>query len=197
MKFDEFPDDLFPAEQLGDPQGQIGGGHPFTETPGQSHPDDLRGQKIDRLTEHAGLSLDPADPPADDPQPIDHGGVGIGADQRIREKDASPFSFPTEHDLGQVFEIDLVDDADRWRNDLERIKGLLSPFQEFVALTVSLKLDLEIGQEGIGRAGRGPPARNGRSPGRPGPAARSGPDCDPGGPRPTASPRDRPAAELR
>ncbi len=36
-----------------------------------------------RLAEHGGLGLDAADAPAEHAQAVDHGGVRVGADERI------------------------------------------------------------------------------------------------------------------
>ena len=47
------------------------------------HADDFRRQKINRLAEHAGFRFDSADAPADDAEAVDHGGVRIGADERV------------------------------------------------------------------------------------------------------------------
>ena len=54
--------------------------------------------------------------------------------------------------LREVFEVDLVDDADAGRHDLEGLEGLHAPLQELVALAVAQELDLEVRGEGVGRA---------------------------------------------
>ena len=49
------------------------------------------------------------------------------------------------HDhLGQVFQVDLVDDAGGRRHDPEIVEGLLPPVQELVALAVALELQLGV-----------------------------------------------------
>ena len=44
----------------------------------------------DRLAEHRRLRLDPADAPAQDAEAVDHGGVAVGADQRVGIGDLPP-----------------------------------------------------------------------------------------------------------
>ena len=51
------------------------------------HAHDFRRQKINGLPEHASFRFDSAHAPADNAEAIDHGGVGIGADERVRIKD--------------------------------------------------------------------------------------------------------------
>ena len=52
------------------------------------HADDVRREEVNRLAEHAGLGLDAAHAPADDADAVDHRGVAVGADQRVRIIDA-------------------------------------------------------------------------------------------------------------
>ena len=57
---------------------------PAGSAAGQLEADDLRDQHGDRLAEHRRLRLDAADAPAEHAQAVDHGGVRVGADQRVR-----------------------------------------------------------------------------------------------------------------
>ena len=111
------------------------------------HADHVRRQDIDRLAQHAGLGLDSAYAPADHADAIDHGHVRIGADHRVGEINAILLL----HAACEVFQIDLVHDADSRRHDLHPVEGLHAPFQETVALSIALKLDLHIESERIGR----------------------------------------------
>ena len=54
-----------------------------------------------------------------------------------------------KHAFGQVFQIDLMDDADAGRHDLEGVEGLHAPFEKLITLAIALKLDLEVAPEGI------------------------------------------------
>ena len=89
--------------------------------------DHLRGKHVERLAEHDRLGLDAADAPAQHAQAVDHRRVAIGADERIGEGDGAGLVLAEEHDLGQVLEIHLVDDADRRRHDAEVAEGRSGP----------------------------------------------------------------------
>jgi hypothetical protein len=56
---------------------------PSTICAGQLEAHDLGDQHGDRLAQHRGLGLDPADAPAEHGRAVDHGGVAVGADQRV------------------------------------------------------------------------------------------------------------------
>ena len=68
-------DDAFEAKLLHHSQDQIRRRHPLLELTDQAHPHDLRREHVDRLTQHDGLGLDPADAPAEDSKAVHHGGV--------------------------------------------------------------------------------------------------------------------------
>ena len=57
---------------------------PSLQLAGQLEADHLGDQHGDRLAEHGGLGLDAADAPAEHGEAVDHGGVAVGADQRVR-----------------------------------------------------------------------------------------------------------------
>ena len=96
---------------------------PCEKLAGQIHADDIRGQEIYRLAEHSRFGLDPADAPADDTEAVDHRRMRIRADKRIREINA----IPLENSFRQIFEIDLMDDADSRRDDAKAVERLSSP----------------------------------------------------------------------
>ena len=68
---------------FGDGEDEVGGSGAFLELAGEAEADDLRHQHGDGLAEHGGLGLDAADAPAEDAETVDHGGVGVGADQGV------------------------------------------------------------------------------------------------------------------
>ena len=113
----------------------------------QLESDHRRQQHRDRLAQHAGFGFDAADAPAEHAEAIDHGGVGIGADQRVGIGFPSLCRLQAEHDGGQVFEIDLVHDAGVGRHHAEVLKGGLAPAQEDVALAVALEFEQRIDAE--------------------------------------------------
>jgi len=122
------------------------------QLPGQAHADDARHGHVDRLAEERGLRLDAADAPGEDTKPVDHRGVGVGADDRVREGDARSVELAVGDNGGEVFEVDLVDDARARRDDAQVAECGLRPAQELVALAVPLVLARDVEREGA----RGP-----------------------------------------
>ena len=119
---------------------------------GHAEADDLRDEHGDRLAEHGGLGLDAADAPAEHGEAVDHGGVGIGADQRVGIGDGAAVHLVGPHGLGEVFEVDLVADAGAGRHDAEIAEGGLAPAQEGIALAVALVFPVDVHLEGAGIA---------------------------------------------
>ena len=160
VEFDEFADDALLAQHLGDGQHEVGSRDAFLQLAGQLEADDFRQQHGQRLAEHAGLGLDAADAPAQNRQAVDHGGVRVGADQRIRIGDLNRGGLAARRlilllagpdGLRQVLEVDLVADAGARRHDAEVVERALAPLQEVVALGIALVLQLHILLEGAGR----------------------------------------------
>ena len=121
---------------------------PGRDLAGELEPDDLRDEHRDGLAEHRGLGLDAADAPAEHAQAVDHRGVAVGADQRVRVG----LAVARHDDAGEVLDVDLVHDAGARRDDLELVEGALSPAQELVALLVALVLEVDVALEGVGAA---------------------------------------------
>ena len=114
--------------------------------------DDLRQQHGDGLAEHAGFGFNTAHAPADDADAVDHGGVGVGADERVGVGDGL-FAFGLgEDNRGEVFEVDLVDDAGFRRHGAEVLEGGLAPLQELVTFTVAIVFEDGVQVERIGAA---------------------------------------------
>ena len=134
------------AQHLGDGQHQVGRGDALVQRAGEVDADDVGREEVDRLAEHAGLGLDAADAPADDADAVDHRRVRVGADERVRVVDA----VLRVDAAREVLEVDLVDDADAGRHDLERVERLHAPLQELVALAVALELELHVEVERVG-----------------------------------------------
>ena len=139
------------AQHFGDVQDQIGCGHALAQFPGQVHAHDFRRQKIDRLAEHSGFGFDSAHAPADYAKPVDHGRVRIGSDQRVGIINFAIVDLRVLHTLGEIFEIDLVNDPDARRNQLKRFECLLAPLQKLVALAVALEFHFQIQLQRFGR----------------------------------------------
>ncbi len=138
-------DDTALAQHLGDRQHEIGGGRALLEIPAEPEAEHLGNQHRHRLAEHRRLSLDPADAPAEDAEPVDHRRVRIGADQRVGIGQAT--LLVDEHHPRQVLQVDLVDDAGVRRHNREVVKCLLAPAQERVALLIALELQLGVAPE--------------------------------------------------
>ena len=90
--FDELAGDALPAQPVGDGQGKIGGEHAFLQRAGKPHADHLRHPQHHRHAEHDALGLQPADAPAQHADAVDHRSVAVGADQRVGDSGATPFS---------------------------------------------------------------------------------------------------------
>ena len=74
--------------------------------------------------------------------------MAVGPDQRVGVVHAVFLV----HAARQIFEIDLMHDADAGRHDLERVERLHAPFHELVALIVALELELHVQVECVLRA---------------------------------------------
>ena len=83
VELDELADDAVLAQGFGDGEDEVGGGGAFLELAGEAEADDLGDEHGDGLAEHGGLCLDAADAPAEDAEAVDHGGVGVGADEGV------------------------------------------------------------------------------------------------------------------
>ena len=100
------------------------------------------------LSQHGGFGFDASDAPTEHAQAVDHGGMGIGADQGVGIGKQFAFDLRCEDDACEVFEIDLVADAHAGRDGAEIAKRGLSPLEKCVAFAVALKFE-----EGVGIVG--------------------------------------------
>ena len=151
-ELDELVHHALLAQHLGDRQHQVGGRGAGGQGALQPEADHVRNQHGDGLAEHRGLGLDAADAPAEHAEAVDHGGVRIGADQRVGIGALPAVLVVGEHDARQVFHVDLVDDAGVRRHDLEVAERRLAPAQERIALAVAGELDRVVLLQRIGRA---------------------------------------------
>ena len=136
------------TEHLGQGEHEIGRGRPRGQGADRAHADDHRLRQRDRLSEHGRLGFDPADPPPEDAQAVDHRRVRVGPHHRVGEGD------PVAHrdDLPEVLQVDLMADPRARRDHPDVVERPLCPAQEAVALGVAPVLELDVGLVGV----RGP-----------------------------------------
>ena len=144
VELDELADHAVGPEHLGDGQDQVGGRHALLQGAGQLEAYDLGDEHVVGLAKGYGLGLDAPDAPAEDAEAVDHGGVAVGPDERVRHRHA----VLDDNALRQVLQVDLVDDPGGRRDDREVVEGLLAPLQELVALSVALELALGVELQG-------------------------------------------------
>lgn len=101
------------TKHVGDGQYHISGGDAFRNGTGQLETNDTRHQHGNRLAKHGRFGLNAANAPAKYAQTIDGGGVRVGTHAGIKiGKSLAAVFFNLGHDdLGEIFDIDLVDDA--------------------------------------------------------------------------------------
>ena len=83
-ELDELVDHALLAQHLRDGEHEVGRGDAFLQSARQLEADDFGDQHRLRLAEHGRFGFDAADAPAEHAEAVDHGGVAVGADQRVR-----------------------------------------------------------------------------------------------------------------
>ncbi len=152
VELDELAHDAVAAQPLDDGEHEIRRGRALGQFAGQLHADHRRHQQRQRLAQHGGLRLDPADAPADDAQAVDHRRVAVDADQRVGEGHGAVLVLRRLHHGREVFQVHLVDDAGARRDDAEILERRLAPAEEFVALLVAAVFDIDVLERGAGLA---------------------------------------------
>ena len=104
------------------------------------------------MAEHGGFRFDTAHAPAQYAEAVDHGGVGVGAHQRVGEGVGAAVFLLGPHGAAQVFEVDLVADARARRHHAEVVEGALAPAQEGITFAVTLHFDVDVLLKGVGVA---------------------------------------------
>ena len=146
----ELADDTLRAQHFGHCQDEVGCGRSSRKATRETHPDDDRSRLRECLAKEHGLGLDATDAEADNAKPVDHGRVGVGADECVGEGGQLAIEFTRLNQWGQVLEVDLVDDSGARWDGPEVVKGLLGPAQELIALAVSLVLAGDVCAVGLG-----------------------------------------------
>ncbi len=135
---------------LGDCEHNVGGGNERVEAPADLVAHHLGQHHRDWLSQHDRLGLDAPDAPADDAQPVDHGGVRVGADDAVRVEHVAV----GEADARQVLQVDLVHNAGAGRHDQHVLEGSRAPFEEEESLAVALELQRLVLGPGLLAAGK-------------------------------------------
>ena len=133
-----------------DGQHQVCGGDAFLELAAELETHHFRDQHRHRLAEHRRFGLNAAHAPAQHAEAIDHGGMGIGADQRVGEGVSATIFVLGPHGTAQIFEVYLVANPGAGRDHAEIIEGILPPAQKRIAFAVALHLDIDVLLEGAG-----------------------------------------------
>ena len=133
-----------------DREHQVCGGDAFLELAAELETHHFRDQHRHRLAEHCRFRFNPAHAPAQHTEAIDHGGVGVGADQRVGEGVGAAVFVLGPHGTAQIFEVYLVANPGAGRDHAEIIEGILPPAQKRIALAVALHLDIDVLLEGAG-----------------------------------------------
>ena len=149
VELNELADNTVLAEHVGDRQNDVGSGHAGGDFALELKADDARNEHGDGLAEHCCFCFDAAHAPAEHTEAVDHGGVGVGADEGVGVSAGHAADFAGHDDTCQVFDVDLVDDAHARGNDLEVVECGLAPAQELVALTVALVFDVHVALDGV------------------------------------------------
>ena len=144
-EFDELPDHTVAPQDLGDGKNQIGRGRAARKLAGQAEPDDGRHEHGDRLPEHRGLCLYPADTPSEHAETVHHRRMRVGADEGVGE---GPPVGCLENDPRQVLEVHLMAYPGPGRYHPDAVERLLCPLEQLVALHVPAVLDVDVGGEG-------------------------------------------------
>ena len=89
----------------------------------------------------------PPTPQPKTPSAVDHGGMRIRANQRIRERKRFAVRCRVKHDARKIFQVHLMANARIGRNDFEIVERRLSPAQESVAFDVALEFEFGVERE--------------------------------------------------
>ena len=141
---DELADTSVLPQLLSDSEDQIGGGGTRGELALQLEPNNLGEDHGDLLTAHDGLSLQTTNTPSTDTETVDHRGVRVGTDNRVRVQKTVLVKDGATEEL----QVDLMNNTGTRGDNEEIVKGLSTPLQEAETLVVPLHLNFLILLEG-------------------------------------------------
>jgi hypothetical protein len=149
VELDKLSDHTVATQHVGNREHDIGGGDAGRDVARQSETDHPRDQHRDGLTQHGRFRFDSTDTPTEDAETVDHRRVGVGSDTGVGESEGVSVDVAGVDNLGQVFNVHLVNDSRPGRNHLEVLEGHLTPAQKLVTLAVSLVFDFDVSLQGI------------------------------------------------
>ena len=159
---DKLSDHAVLAQHLGDSKNEIGGRGALVQASGKLHADDERDQHGYRLPEHGSLGFNAAHAPAQHAESVDHGGVRVGADERVGIGGALAAFFVHKNHARQVFKIHLMHDAGVRRHDGKIAEAGLPPAQKRVTFFIPLEFQQRVHIERAWRSRIRRPAPSGR-----------------------------------
>ncbi len=104
----------------------------------------FRNSHGDRLAQHGSLGFDTTHSPAKYGQTVDHGGMAVGADQRVGICAQLAFAVGRPDTTGQVLQIDLVTDTCPRRHHPEIVESLLPPAEKLITFPIALHFDAHV-----------------------------------------------------
>mmetsp|Transcript_47504 Transcript_47504/g.93684 ORF Transcript_47504/g.93684 Transcript_47504/m.93684 type:complete len:304 (-) Transcript_47504:651-1562(-) len=137
------------SEHCGAGEHQISCGGVLGKGAGELETDDFGKDHRNRLAEHNGLRLNPAHTPTDDSEAVNHGGMGVCANDRVGIQNALVI---LHHHTRKVFKVHLMHNTRSWRNDQHVVERSSTPLKECEALFVSVKFDLLVSLQSLWRS---------------------------------------------
>ena len=154
IELDELPDDALFAQHLRNSEHKVCRGRAFFGFAAEAKAHDFGYQHRNRLAQHRGFGFDTTDAPTEDGHAVDHGGVTVGADERVGISDGLAADFVGPDDAGEVFQIYLMTDSDAGRDHAKVIERARAPTQKLVAFHIAFIFELDVFLERRGGAKR-------------------------------------------
>ena len=125
------------AQEFGQRQHDVRRSNALLRLAAQFHADDVRQAHPGSAAQHHAFGLQATHADGDYAQGVDHRGVAVGADQRIRKSDAVFYLHYRTH----AFEVDLVQDTVTRRNHVDVLERFFGPVDEVETVFVTTIFD--------------------------------------------------------
>ena len=146
VEFDKAAHHAHFAQHFHTGKHKVGCGDTFGHFAGEFEAHNFRDQHRDRLAQHRCFCLDPANAPAKNAKTVDHGGVAVGSNTGVGIGDKIAILVRARpHTAADIFKVHLVADACAWGNSCEILERFGAPFEEVIALCVSLVFEAHVG----------------------------------------------------